>query len=193
MKKLLLSTLLSVSISSTLLSAPLFAADAATANDMALSAKAAYELVQQKNDQVLFIDVRDPVEIMFIGFTDTVDQNIPFLLVDRNEWQDEQQRFRMDRNPNFISQVEKALAAKGLNKEATIVTMCRSGSERGLPSAEFLREHGFTNARYVEHGFQGDSIKEGEHKGFRLENGWQNEQLPWQAKANSSKIYRSGK
>ena len=189
MKKLLLSALLS----SALLSTPLFAADTLTAGELGVSAQATYELVQQKNDQVLFIDVRDPVEIMFIGFTDSVDQNIPFLMVDRSEWQDEGQRFRMDRNADFISQVEQALAAKGLDKDATIITMCRSGSERGLPSAEFLRENGFANAHYVVHGFQGDSIKEGEQKGFRLENGWQNEQLPWQGKANSSKIYRSGK
>lgn len=189
MKKLLMSALLS----SALLSSSLLAAETLAAGQLGLSAQATYELVQQKNEQVLFIDVRDPVEIMFIGFTDTVDKNIPFLIVDRNEWQDEAQRFRMDRNADFISQVETALAAKGLDKDATIITMCRSGSERGLPSAEFLRESGFTNAHYVVHGFQGDSIKEGEHKGFRLENGWQNEQLPWQAKANSSKIYRSGK
>lgn len=189
MKKLLMSALLS----SALLSTPFLSKAAFATADLGLSAQATYELVQKQAEQVLFIDVRDPVEIMFIGFTDTVDQNIPFLLVDRQEWQDEQQRFRMDRNPNFISQVEKALAAKGLNKDATIITMCRSGSERGLPSAEFLRQHGFTNAHYVEHGFQGDSIKEGEQKGFRLVNGWQNEQLPWQAKAHSNKIYRDGK
>lgn len=195
MKKLLMSALLS----STLLSTSLLAADTLAAGELGLSAQATYELVQHENEQVLFIDVRDPVEIMFIGFTDTVDKNIPFLIVDRSEWQDEAQRFRMVRmvrmvrNANFISQVEQALANKGLDKNATIITMCRSGSERGLPSAEFLRESGFTNAHYVVHGFQGDSIKEGEQKGFRLENGWQNEQLPWQAKASSSKIYRSGK
>lgn len=189
MKKILMSMLLS----SALLSSPLMAANTVTADELAISAQATYDLVQANQVPLLFIDVRDPVEIMFIGFTDTVDQNIPFLLVDRTEWQAEGQRFRMDRNPNFISQVENALATKGLDKDATIITMCRSGSERGLPSAEFLREHGFSNARYVEHGFQGDSIKEGEQKGFRLENGWQNEQLPWQAKANSSKIYQAGK
>lgn len=189
MKKLLMSALLS----STLLSAPFLSKAVFAADDLGLSAQETYELVQKQAEQMLFIDVRDPVEIMFIGFTDAVDQNIPYLLVERNEWQDEAQRFRMDRNPNFISQVEEALAAKGLDKDATIITMCRSGSERGLPSAEYLREHGFSNAYYVEHGFQGDAIKEDEQKGLRLVNGWQNESLPWQGKASSSKIYRSGK
>lgn len=189
MKKILMSVLLS----SALMSSPLLAANTAEKNELAISAQATYDLVQAKQQSLLFIDVRDPVEVMFIGFTDVVDQNIPYLLVERNEWQDEAQRFRMDRNPNFISQVEAALAEKGLDKDATIITMCRSGSERGLPSAEYLREHGFNNAHYVEHGFQGDAIKEGEQKGFRLVNGWQNESLPWQGKANSSKIYRSGK
>ena len=163
------------------------------ADKLAISASATYDLVQANPKAVLFVDVRDPVEIMFIGFTDTVDQNIPYLLVERNEWQDHGQRFRMSRNPNFIKQIEQALAAKGLNKDATIITMCRSGSERGLPSAEYLREHGFSNAHYVEHGFQGDAIKEGEQQGLRLINGWQNAALPWQGKANSSKIYQAGK
>ena len=45
--------------------------------------------------------------------------------------------------------------------------MCRSGSERGKPSADFLREAGL-NAYYVVNGFQGSAIKEGEHAGFVL-------------------------
>ncbi|MFD1007894.1 MULTISPECIES: rhodanese-like domain-containing protein [Oceanisphaera] len=181
-------------LSSVLLSAALFGGSAqALANEIGITPQATYQLTQQPENKVLFIDVRDPVEIMFIGFSDAVDQNIPYLMVDRNEWQEEQQRFRMERNPDFVSQVEAALAAKGLDKDATIITMCRSGSERGLPSAEFLREHGFKNARYVVDGFQGSSIKEGEQKGFRTQNGWQNSNLPWQSKANSDKIYRSGK
>jgi hypothetical protein len=35
---------------------------------------------------MLFVDVRDPIEIMFIGFTDVAQANIPFLLADRNRF-----------------------------------------------------------------------------------------------------------
>ncbi|MBR7889907.1 sulfurtransferase [Marinomonas sp. A79] len=162
------------------------------ADTVGISAQDTYALLQQSDD-VLFIDVRDPVEIMFIGFTDAVDINIPYLIVDRNDWDEEKQRFRLHRNPNFVEEVKAALAQKGLSEDATIITMCRSGSERGLPSAEFLQNNGFENARYVIHGFQGSSVKEGEQRGLRVKNGWQNEGLSWGSKPNTDKIYRTDK
>ncbi len=74
----------------------------------------------------------------------------------------------MNNNPDFASDIEKALKAKGLGKDAPIVTMCRSGSERGKPSAEYLLSQGFSNVKYVDHGFQGSAVKEGPMKGFRF-------------------------
>jgi rhodanese-related sulfurtransferase len=161
-----------------------------SAEEIGISAQDTQALIQ-KNEDALFLDVRDPIEIMFIGFTDAVDLNIPYLMVDRSQWDDKKKRFRLYQNPDFITQVKTALSAKGLNEDATIITMCRSGSERGLPSAEFLRKNGFKNARYVIHGFQGDSLKEGDKAGLRIKNGWQNEGLLWGAKPNPEKIYRT--
>lgn len=162
----------------------------AQADTMALSTKAVWQEVQSKPETLLFIDVRDPVEIMFIGFTDAVDANIPFRMADRTEWSEKKRIFKMKPNKAFIEQVDAALAAKGLDRNARIITMCRSGSARGKPSAVFLRENGFANAFYVEHGFQGDKVKTGERKGMRIVNGWQNDGLPWSPKANGAKIYR---
>lgn len=181
MKKFLKHTLLAA-----LLALPVYPA---SADDMSISAQDT-EVLMQKNENILFLDVRDPIEIMFIGFTNVVDLNIPYLMVDRTQWDAKKKRFRLYQNPDFITQVKAALIAKGLTNDATIITMCRSGSERGLPSAEFLKKNGFKNARYVMHGFQGDSLKEGEKSGFRIQNGWQNEGLPWAAKPNPEKIYR---
>ena len=96
----------------------------------------------------------------------------------------------MQRNPQFVQQVAAALKAHGLDKNATIITMCRSGSERGEPSAQYLREQGFPNALYVIHGFQGSPAKEGPQAGMRVVNGWQNSGLPWSNKLNPEKIYR---
>ena len=56
----------------------------ANADQNGMSAQDTQTLVLQ-NKNVLFIDVRDPIEIMFIGFTDAVDINIPFLMVDRSQ------------------------------------------------------------------------------------------------------------
>ena len=164
----------------------------ALAEDYGLSAGEAFELVNDPDRAVLFVDVRDPVEIMFIGWTDSADINIPFLLVERDGWNPDSGSFPMPRNADFAAQVEAALAERGLDRDAMIITMCRSGSARGQPSANALREAGFANARYVRHGFQGDRIAAGEHAGMRLKNGWQNEGLPWQPRMNPDKIYRPG-
>ena len=165
-------------------------ASAYAADPLGISAEETYKLEQQTNNKVLFVDVRDPVEIMFTGNTDVVDANIPYMLVDRTQWDAQHSRFRMYQNPNFAMQVEAALKARGLDKDAPVITMCRSGSERGLPSAEFLQGKGFRNARYVINGFQGSAAKEGDKAGMRVINGWQNSGLPWSAKLNPEKIYR---
>ena len=51
-------------------------------------------------------------------------------------------------------------------------------------------ERGFTNVKYIDHGFQGNGAKEGKTKGRRIVNGWQNEELPWSMNLNPEKIYR---
>ena len=167
-----------------------FASLTAQAADMAISAQDTYAKIQKGERNVLFIDVRDPVEIMFVGSTDAAHANVPFMLVDRTQWNAEKGVFRLYRNPDFINQVKLQLAKRGLSSDAEIITMCRSGSERGEPSATFLRENGFPNARFVVDGFQGSAIKEGPQAGFRLQNGWQNSGLPWSAKMNPEKIHR---
>lgn len=159
---------------------------------LALTPQQTFDLVQQQPDQMLFVDVRDPIEIMFIGFTDVAQANIPFMLADRSQFLDDKKRFAMNRNPQFAAQIEAALQAKGLNKDALIITMCRSGSSRGKPSADYLTSQGFTNVKYIDHGFQGSSSKSTDKPGMRIVNGWQNDGLPWSMKINPEKIYRPG-
>src|SRR5690554_8188249 len=108
---------------------------------------------------------------MFIGLTDAVDLNFPLEMVDRPRFNVEKQVFAMDLNENFVGEVDAALESKGLDRDSLIVTMCRSGSARGKPSADYLLEKGFTNVKYVDNGFQGSTAKEGEKKGMRVVNG----------------------
>ena len=147
--------------------------------------------VQAHGDELLFVDVRDPVEIMFVGFTDAVDLNIPFRLVNTEELNPQGTAFAMPLNPRFAEEVRAALKAKGLDETATIITMCRTGGARGRPSAEYLRENGFPNVWYVENGFQGEPAEEGVRKGHRNRNGWQNEGLPWRLGFDPEKIHRA--
>ena len=170
-----------------------FASLAAHAADLGISAQDTYAKIQNNEKNVLFIDVRDPVEIMFVGFTDAVHANVPFMLVDRTQWNAEKGVFRLYRNPDFINQVKLQLAKRGLSSDAEIITMCRSGSERGKPSAQFLRDNGLPNARYVVNGFQGSPVKDGPQAGLRIVNGWQNSGLPWSAKMSPGKMFRVDK
>ena len=163
----------------------------AQAVEMSVSAQDVYTEVQKADSKVLFVDVRDPVEVMFVGFADAVHANIPFLMVDRNAWDTQRGVYKLYQNPEFAAQIKAALEKRGLGMDAEVITMCRSGSERGEPSAEFLRANGFPNARYVVNGFQGAAAKDGEKKGFRGVNGWMNSGLPWSMKMNPAKMYRT--
>jgi rhodanese-related sulfurtransferase len=151
----------------------------------------AYLRVTQGDKNILLVDVRDPVEIMFVGFADTVHVNVPFLLVDRSAWDDKRDVFRLYRNPDFIRQIQAELDRRGLGKDAEIITLCRSGSERGEPSAALLRANGFPNARFVIDGFQGPAIKDGPQAGLRILSGWQNSGLPWSSRMNPDKMHRT--
>ncbi len=140
--------------------------------------------------QTLLVDVRDPIEIMFTGFTDVVDVNVPYLMHNRSQWNAEKNVFAMEVNPEFAAGIEAALTAKGLDKTAPVVLMCRSGGERGAPSAKMLENQGFTQVYVVVDGFEGDTIKTGERKSWRLVNGWKNANLPWSYTLNPDKMWR---
>ena len=56
------------------------------AADIGISAQETYAKVQAVDAKVLFVDVRDPIEIMFVGFTDAVHINVPYMTVDRAAW-----------------------------------------------------------------------------------------------------------
>jgi len=163
----------------------------AQAVELGISAQEAYAQVQKADSKVLFVDVRDPVEVMFVGFTDAVHVNVPYLMVDRSAWEDKRGVYKLYQNPDFAAQIKAALEKRGLPMDAEVITMCRSGSERGEPSAAFLRANGFPNARFVVNGFQGAALKDGPQAGFRIQNGWQNSGLPWSMKMNPAKMYRT--
>jgi hypothetical protein len=86
------------------------AAFSVQAVELAISAEDAYAKTQQTAEPVLLVDVRDPVEIMFVGFTDAVDTNIPFLIADRTQWNAERNIFSMERNAQFVEQIKAELA-----------------------------------------------------------------------------------
>jgi rhodanese-related sulfurtransferase len=156
-----------------------------------VDSKETYEMKQKLGEQMLFVDVRDPIEIMFTGFTDVADINIPFKLADRNQWNSKKPVFAMVENPNFERDIEAALVARGLSKQVPIVIMCRSGGTRGAPATKLLKNKGYENVYVVTDGFEGGTVKDGERKNWRLKNGWKNSGLPWSYKLNKEKMYLS--
>lgn len=154
-----------------------------------VDSKEVAEMKQKLGNKMLFVDVRDPVEIMFTGFTDIADINIPFKTADRSAWHKKKPVFNMSVNKNFEQDLEAALKARGLNKDAPIAIMCRSGGTRGAPATKLLENKGYTNIYVVTDGFEGGTIKEGEKKNWRTKNGWKNAGLPWSYKLNKEKMH----
>ena len=144
---------------------------------------------QKLGNKMLLVDVRDPVEIMFTGFSDVVDINIPFKTADRTTWHKKKPVFNMKTNTNFEQDLAAALKARGLTKDAPIAIMCRSGGTRGAPATKLLENKGYKNVYVVTDGFEGGTVKEGEKKNWRLKDGWKNSGLPWSYKLNKEKMY----
>lgn len=154
-----------------------------------LTASEAAEMKQEHGDGVLFVDVREPVEIMFTGYTDMIDVNVPFLLVNPAKWHPKKPVLAMEPNPDFASGIERALEDRGIDKATPIILMCRSGGTRGAPSARALEGLGFERVYVVVDGFEGTTAKDNPGGPWRTVNGWKNSGLSWSYKLNPAKIY----
>lgn len=154
-----------------------------------LDAREAHDMKIAQGDKILFVDVRDPIEIMFTGFTDVVDINVPIQTADRSRWSDKKPVYAMVANPDFEAGIAAALSKRGLGKDTPIILMCRSGGERGAPSAKALEGKGYKSVYVVVDGFEGDMLKSGERKNWRQVNGWKNSGLPWSYQLNKDKMY----
>lgn len=152
-----------------------------------LTAREAAALKAERGDAVFFIDVRDPVEIMFTGSTDRVDASIPFKTADISGWNAKKSTFPMRDNPAFLDTVAATLEAKGLDRDDPILTMCRSGS-RSAAAANALTKAGFTQVYSIVDGFEGDVDKAAEHGPVRSVNGWKNSGLPWTTTIDREKL-----
>jgi len=150
----------------------------------------AYEmLTNQKDRKVVLIDVRDPVEIMFTGFTDMAAANVPFKIIDFSVWDAQRGLYQANTNRDFVAETEAVLEKLGADKDSDIIFMCRSGSTRSGPAADVMYEAGYKNVYTMLDGFEGHKEKEGLHKGARVVNGWKNSGLPWGWKLDEEKMY----
>lgn len=159
-----------------------------TPQGLYITAKQAYQDRISSSDSSLFIDVRTRAEVEFVGMTDMVDFNIPYMTHDNESWNTKKKHFKSEPNSNFSIAIEDAIKKKSLNKDSKIIVMCRSGS-RSAKAANLLSQLGYKNVYSVVDGFEGDKAKFGASKGHRTVNGWKNAGLPWSYKLTVAKMY----
>jgi len=116
------------------------------------------------------------------------DANFPGVLVDFDHFDPKSRRFTLHKNPAFVSAVEERLKAKGLDKTADVVLICRSG-DRTTRAVNALAAAGFTRVWTVIDGFEGDTASAGADRGKRTVNGWKNAGLPWSYALESSQVW----
>jgi rhodanese-related sulfurtransferase len=158
-----------------------------------VDSKEAFAMKQAQGGKVLLVDIRDPIEIMFTGFAPTVDVVVPFMSPNLTKWNEKKSVYQVERDPAFADKIAKALSDRGLGKDTPILLMCRSGGERGAPSAKELWDKGYSSVYVVVDGFEGETIKDGPQKNWRLVNGWKNSGLPWGYTLDRAKLPVAGR
>jgi rhodanese-related sulfurtransferase len=156
-------------------------------------AKEAADFVAKNGKTALFLDVRTPAEIVYVGNPAMMDANIPYMIPpDFPEWDPARNTFKLEPNSDFLPEVRRRLSVKGLDTEATIVLICRSG-DRSAGAANLLADAGFKKVYSVVDGFEGDLAKDGPNAGRRAVNGWKNAGLPWSYTLDRAKMYKVDK
>ena len=138
----------------------------------------AYKYTDANMDSTLFVDIRTPSELNYLGAATVMDAHVPTVFMDTTGWNDKKHRYKRKKNKNFVADIGKALKKKGLTKNDTVILMCRSG-KRSAAAANVLADNGYTKVYTVVDGYEGDKVKEGPNKGKRMKNGWKNSGLPW--------------
>lgn len=132
----------------------------------------------KNHPKALFLDLRTPEELLFVGTPQGIDGNAPFGIMNYNKWDDKKKTYVRFPNPDFLSNFEYWAMDKSTEKTDPVLLICRSGDRSAL-GADFLAKQGYTNVWSVVDGFEGDLAKDGPNKGKRAVNGWKNIGLPW--------------
>jgi rhodanese-related sulfurtransferase len=158
--------------------------------ELYLSAQEAASFVANSPAKTLFLDVRTPAEVMFVGMPTTADANVPYMVEpDFPGWDAAKSTLKLESNSDFISEVRRRLSAKGLDSDSDIVLICRSG-DRSAAAANLLAQAGLKNVYSVVDGFEGDLATQGPKAGQRAVNGWKNAGLPWTYTLEKKKMYK---
>lgn len=146
--------------------------DARTRLGLYASVEAAHRALEA-DPSIVLIDVRDPHEVMFVGYPTAADANVPVALAS-HDYDAKKEGYAMKPNAGFVAEVDAVMAREGKGRGDVVLVMCRSGG-RSAMAANRLAEAGYTAVHNVVGGFEGDKGP----AGARTVNGWRNAGLPW--------------
>lgn len=146
----------------------------------------AFIQIQGGAGKVLFLDLRTRAEAMYVGMATGIDALVPFVEHQElmTDWDAQRGIYRLEPLQDFVPEVNRRLAQKGLSKSDVVVLICRSG-DRSSRGANRLADDGYTQVWSVVDGFEGDMGKDGR----RGVNGWKNAGLPWSYKLERERMY----
>ena len=85
-----------------------------------LSSQEAAKFMEQNASKALFLDVRTTAEVTFLGMPMQADANVPYMKEpDFPVWDSVKGTFKLELNPDFLPEVRRRLAAKGLGPDDT--------------------------------------------------------------------------
>lgn len=189
MKKLLLAMIASVFALSSITS---FAAETPakkkkqTKLGLYLTPSEANQMKTKGGKDVLFVDIRTPGELEFIGYASGTDKNIPWEFRNYKKFDTKKKRYGTDKNGQFVSDINKLVKAKGLDKDSEIILICRSGV-RSAKASNKLADNGYTKVYTVTSGVQGGKNKKDHKK--RNKEGWIYDNQPWSWKLTPEIMY----
>ena len=155
---------------------------------MYMTATEAYEHTMKNMDKTLFVDIRTPSELNYLGAATVMDAHVPSVFMDTRSWNDKKHRYTRAKNENFVADIDAALKKKGLSKSDTVILMCRSG-KRSASAVNTLAKNGYSSVYTVVDGYEGGKVKKGENKGKRMKDGWKNSGLPWTYSLDKDYMY----
>jgi len=136
-----------------------------------LSVHQAYKLLSDQSD-IIFIDVRDAVEVGRMGHPDMVDAIVP-IYIQTEQYDTELGEFILADNPSFLSEMQTVLTRHMKTRNDMIIITCGSGM-RSAVATRALAAQGYTNVWHIIDGYEGD-----DKRGLNTHNAWQLAGLPW--------------
>ncbi len=136
-----------------------------------MTSEEAFDLLT-KDPDILFVDVRDPVEVVLNGHPSLIDAVVP-VRAQSTVFDEQILEWELKDNPNFFLSMEKTLVAFGKSRNDMIIITCGSGW-RSAVAARKLHDAGYTDVWHITDGYDGE-----EKRGFNSENAWKLAGLPW--------------